>query len=72
MLARRNTKKNDTRGKYVEYLNGLSPHPESPNWIMAGKHRRYYAHRELYGTALRKYDPIAFEVGYQDWKRGNR
>lgn len=22
-----------------------------------------------YGNLLKKYDPIAFEVGYQDWKR---
>lgn len=50
---------------YEEYLNELSPPFESDDWIIVGKHR-YKPNG--YGTQIRKYDPIAFNVGYHEWK----
>lgn len=57
-----------TKSNYVYHLNGLSPSFESEDWIIGGKRRNYYAQRKQYGVALRKYDPIAFQVGYQEWR----
>ena len=37
-------------------------------FVIAGKYRRSLHTRNKYGTALRKYDPIAFEVGYHEYK----
>ena len=56
-----------TKNRYVEYLNSLSPDYESEEWIIGGKRRAYYAWKKQYGQALREHDPIAFEVGYNDW-----
>jgi len=51
---------------YEEYLNELGLSLDDENFIIDGKFRAsFYPHR--YGTALRRYDPIAFEVGYRDW-----
>ena len=44
---------------------------ESDDWIIGGKRRKVYAYRNLYGTAIRRYDPIAFEVAYHEWERQN-
>ena len=52
-----------TKRRYEQYLNDLNPDYESDLWIIAGK-RRYL--RFKYGQQLRKHDPIAFEVGYND------
>lgn len=57
-----------TKNNYVNYLNGLSPDYESDRWIMRGRRRKYYALRKEYGVALRKYNPIAFNVGYNEWR----
>lgn len=53
-----------TRKAYEKYLNELSDSICEEVFIMGGKMRH-----EKYGTALRKHDPIAFEVGFQEWKR---
>jgi hypothetical protein len=48
---------------YEKYLNAIAPDHESDEWIIGGKRRT-----GSYGAAIRKYDPIAFEVGYNEWK----
>jgi len=57
-----------TKKAYVEYLNELSPEQGSDEWIIGGTIRMYDMWANTYGKALRKYDPIAFQVGYNDWK----
>lgn len=42
---------------------------ESDQWIIGGKRRHMLAQRNLFGTATRRYDPIGFEVAYQEWLR---
>lgn len=32
----------------------------------SGKNR--YKFRENYGTMLKRYDPVSFEVGFKEWK----
>jgi hypothetical protein len=49
---------------YEEYLNELGYALTKDNFIMGGKQRN-----RLYGAMLRKYDSIAFSVGYNEWKR---
>lgn len=56
-----------TKAAYEEFLNGHTPEDDG-DWIIGGVARMYHAAMGLYGTALRKYDPIAFEVGYNEWK----
>lgn len=51
------------------YLNSLSPDSDSEEWIIGGKNR--YCQRDNYGTMLKRYDPIAFEVAYREWKESN-
>jgi len=58
-----------TEDDFIEYLNDVAPDYESDEWILGGKRREWYAKDGLYGEAMKKYDPIAFEVGYRDWKR---
>lgn len=59
--------KKKTRKAYEEYLNLFVPEYESDAWIIGGKNRnRMYP---KYGSALRKHDPIAFNVGYGEWAR---
>lgn len=66
-----------TKKAYEEYLNGIYSGDEAwdigqymlGDWI--GK--RFHACARLleagkYGTALRRYDPIAFEVGCGEWR----
>jgi len=55
-----------TRKDYEEYLNEIGIDYESDEWIMGGKNRN--ALYPNYGTALRKYDPIAFNVGYSEFR----
>ncbi len=57
-----------TKKKYEEYLNDTSPEQGSEEWIIGGVIRMSLMWRNQYGTALRKHDTIAFEVGYQEWK----
>ena len=41
---------------------------ESDEWIIGGKSRAKVYYPDRYGTALRYHDPIAFQVGYNEWK----
>lgn len=52
--------------EFVQILNENSPERDSEEWIIGGKNR--YAGRENYGNMLKRYDPIAFEVAYREWK----
>lgn len=60
-----------TKKAYEEYLNGLSPEQGSQEWIIGGVIRMAYMWKKQYGTAIRKYDPIGFEVGYNEWVKRN-
>lgn len=62
------TKIKKTKKAYEEYLNNNS-HFDSDEYIIGGKKRETYYWSNRYGTALRKYDPIAFEVGYNEWRK---
>lgn len=54
---------------YEEYLNVNSPEHGSDKWFIGWTIRIDYMLEKKYGTALRRHDPIAFEVGYNDWYR---
>ena len=58
-----------TKIRYVEHLNQNAPEQGDEQWIIGGKIRMYHMWRQHYGQAIRKYDPIAFEVGYREWER---
>ena len=47
-----------SRKDYEKYLNSISPDRD-------GKNR--YCGRENYGTMIKRYDPIGFNVGYREW-----
>lgn len=56
-----------TRKEYVEFLNGLvDADPEDDRWIIGGKSR--YTGRRNYGTMLKRYDPVGFEVGFKEFR----
>lgn len=62
--------KRKSKKQYEEYLNELSPsYSDDENWIISGKDRRSCYYPGRWGTAIRKFDPIAFEVGYNEWIR---
>ena len=63
--------KKKTKKAYEEYLNELSPARGSDEWIVGGTIRMSQMWQSKYGTALREYDKIAFEAGYQEWLREN-
>lgn len=57
-----------TRKRYEEALNYMQEEfwlqAVCGRYLIAGKWRK-----GKYGYLLRKYDPIAFEVGFNEWKR---
>lgn len=57
------------RQKYEDFLNDLGcPHHDSPH-----NHGRVpYSCIDIYGTWLRLNDPIAFDVGYNEWMQENK
>ena len=57
-------KRKYSKAEYEQYLNEVGESLSDEEFIMAGKMRR-----GSYGTMMRKYDPIGFEVGYHDWLR---
>ena len=59
--------KTKTKKQYEEFLNSISPPQGSEEWIIGGTIRMLYMWKRQYGTAIRKYDPIAFQVGYNDF-----
>lgn len=58
-----------TKKAYEEYLNENSPSQDSGEWIIGGTLRMYHRALVQWGTAKREYDPIGFEVGFNEWKR---
>jgi hypothetical protein len=62
-------KKKLTRKSYERYLNSISPEQGSEEWIIGGKIRMLDMNLQTFGRAIRKYDPIGFEAGYQDYIR---
>lgn len=51
-----------TKKQYEQILNEIGESFDEDKFIIGGKFRRM-----KYGSALRKYDPIAFEVGYNEY-----
>lgn len=49
---------------YEEYLNEIGEDLDEDEFIIGGEKRNM-----PYGTALRQYDPIAFNVGFDEWER---
>ena len=60
--------KQKTKKQYKEFLNECSPAQGGEEWIIGGTIRMAYMWQNKYGTAIRKYDPIAFQVGYNEFK----
>ena len=58
-----------TKKSYEEHLNENSPQQGSDQWIIGGAIRIAHMWQNKYGTSIRKYDPIGFELGYNEWKR---
>jgi len=58
-----------TKKEYEEYLNENSPSQGSDYWIIGGKIRMSFMWQNRYGTAIRRFDPIAFEVGFNEFKK---
>lgn len=59
-----------SRNAYKEYLNeSHCPDYESDEWIIGGKRREYFASKGRYGDALYAYDKVAFNIGFNEWKR---
>lgn len=58
-----------TKKSYEEYLNENSPQQGSSQWIIGGTIRMVHMWQNKYGTSTRKYNPIGFELGYNEWKR---
>lgn len=52
---------------YISMLNDLGNSLSREEWIIGGKDR--YTGRDNYGVMLKRYGPIAFEVGYNEWKK---
>ena len=52
-----------SRKDYEKYLNSISPDRDDEAWIIGGKNR--YCGRENYGTMIKRYDPIGFNVGFR-------
>lgn len=64
-IQERRTKMGKSRKDYEKYLNSISPDRDDEAWIIGGKNR--YCGRENYGTMIKRYDPIGFNVGYREW-----
>lgn len=59
-----------TQKMYMDHLDECAPQ-DSNEWIIGGKLRFLYYQMGKYGEALKKFDPIAFRVGFNEWKRSN-
>lgn len=63
------TRKPLTKREYMDYLNILGESLDPDNFIIGGKMRKVNGN---YGEVLYKYDPVAFNAGYQEWKRNKQ
>jgi hypothetical protein len=57
-----------TKKAYEQYLNENSPPQGDDKWTIEGVIRMNHMWRNAYGEAIRKFDPIQFEVGYNEFK----
>ena len=55
-----------SKNEYEEYLNELEI-SEEQEYILGGQLRKELYHKRLWGEACRKFNPVGFEVGYQEW-----
>lgn len=55
-----------TKAEYIKYLNEVGESLSDDEFIIGGIMRR---RRDNYGEILKLYDPIAFSVGYREWKQ---
>ena len=56
--------------EYVLYLNEIGTCLPYEAFIIGGKfHNRSYPNN--YANALKRHDPILFNIGYNEWKREN-
>jgi len=55
-----------SKDEYENYLNELEVSEEN-EYILGGELRKELCHKRLWGEACRKFNPVAFEVGYQEW-----
>lgn len=55
-----------TRKQYIEYLNEIGASLSDDEFIIGGKKRN---RSSGYGNLIKKYDPIAFQVGFKEWIR---
>ncbi len=69
---------NNTKKQYEEYLNEIGNSFYNCAYLSGNRPNRiketkiwFYLARNKYGYMLRKYDSIAFNVGYNEWKREN-
>ena len=53
-----------SRKDYEKFLNSISPDRDDEAWIIGGKTGIVV---ENYGTMIKRYDPIGFNVGYREW-----
>ena len=62
-----------TMRNYESYLNEIYPYYQPFMEYLTTKSRkaRNVLDRAAYGTMLRKYDPIAFRIGFREWA-GNK
>lgn len=60
-------RKKKTRKAFEQYLNTVDMAEKS--FIMRGKMRWLYFARHRYGSCLRKYDKVQFEVGFSEWRQ---
>lgn len=58
----------DTRAEYENWVNQVPVADDD----LRSNGGRIPDRTQNYGTWLRRNDPIAFEVGYQEWARENR
>jgi hypothetical protein len=56
-----------TRIEYTEYLNKIGRGLDEAKFIIGGKMRKQL-YPCGYGKAIRRYNPIAFNVGYNEWR----
>ena len=56
----------DSLKQYQEFLNEIGLSLPCTSFCIGGKMRR-----GLFGNMIRRHDPIAFEVGFRDWRDNN-
>lgn len=66
--------KNKTKKEYENFLNGLFTYEDiyfnHPYLLRKGNRgANKLAESGLYGTLLKKFDPIAFNVGFNEWEK---